>query len=334
VGRVIRGQWIEDDVTATDDQGRWERTPTLCRGFIRADGSTEFEPESQRYHIWLAWNCTWSQRTLIARNLLGLQEHVSFSMAHWHRNDGGWWFADGIDELQPDADQAWESWSRETGFVQAEPRRGLSLWKVYVAGNELYTGRASVPLLWDRKLRRLVSNESSEILRMVELEFGELATRGVDLLPADLRAEIDAVNEWVYAQINNGVYRAGFARSQAAYEEAVDALFTALDRCEERLSNHRYLCGDTLTEADIRLFPTLVRFDAVYYGHFKCNKRRIADYPQLGGYLRDLYQTPGFAETVQVQLYQLGYMGRSERLNPSRIIPAGSASFDGPHSRA
>lgn len=334
MGKVIRGEWVADDVAATDAQGRWARTPTVCRGWIRADGSTPHAPERERYHLWLAWNCTWSQRTLIARNLLGLEDVISHSTAHWHRNDGGWWFRDGIDDLQPDDDQPRESFSRADGFAPAPPERGLSLWKAYVAGDPEYTGRASVPLLWDRTLGRGVSNESADILRMVEREFVDLQTNDVDLIPSDLIEDIDAVASWVYTDINNGVYKAGFARSQGAYDEAVAALFAALDRAEARLSKHRYLCGDRLTEADLRLFPTLVRFDPVYFSHFKCNVRRIADYPNLGPYLRDLYQTPGFASTVRVDLYQLGYMGRSERLNPSRIIPTGQGpDLSAPHDR-
>lgn len=334
VGRVVAGRWLADDVAATKTDGQWERTPTVVRNWVRADGSTPHPPTADRYHLWLAWNCTWSQRTMIVRNLLGLRDALGISMAHWHRNDGGWWFRDGVDALQPDAPQAREGWDRQRGFHPHDPEPGLSLWKVYVAGDPDYTGRATVPLLWDRALGRAVSNESSDILRMLEREFADVQTEDVDLLPTDLAAAIDETNDWVYSAINNGVYRVGFAGSQAAYEGAVESLFAALERCEARLAEQRYLCGDRLTEADVRLFPTLVRFDPVYYGHFKCNLRRIADFPHLGAYLRDLYQTPGFAETVRVELYQLGYMGRSERLNPSRIIPAGPRmDLDAPHDR-
>jgi putative glutathione S-transferase len=330
MGHVVDGTWTADDVTATDASGRWTRKPTVVRGWL----GREFPVEADRYHLWLAWNCTWSQRTLIVRNLLGLQDVLSASMAHWHRNDGGWWFRDGVDDLVPDAPQVWESWDHERGFADAEPVPGLSLWKVYVAGDPRYTGRATVPLLWDRKQRRSVSNESSDILRMLQTEMRSLQKRPVDLLPEALRTRIDETNAWVYDGINNGVYKAGFARSQGAYEEAARAVFAALDRADALLGEHRYLVGDVLTEADVRLFPTLVRFDAVYYQHFKCNLRPLASYPNLGPYLRDLYQTPGFAETVDLQAYRLGYMGRSERLNPSRILPLGPAvDLDGPHDR-
>jgi len=335
MGQLIDGTWVADDVTATDADGRWHRTPTACRGWVHPAGSGErFEAEAGRYHLWLAYNCTWSQRTLIARNLLGLRHAISVSMAHWHRNDGGWWFREGVDDLGPDQLQAWERWSHAGGFEPAEPARGRSLWTVYVAGDPSFTGRATVPLLWDRHTASLVSNESSEILRMVQQSFVDLQTTDVDLVPAELADEIEATNAWVYEGINNGVYRAGFASSQAAYEQAVHEVFAALDRAEARLGRHRYLCGDVLTEADVRLFPTLVRFDAVYYGHFRCNLRRIADYPHLGAYLRDLYQTPGFADTVDLAAYRLGYMGRSERLNPSRILPVGPAvDLHAPHHR-
>jgi glutathionyl-hydroquinone reductase len=333
MGRVVDGQWVTDDVTATDASGRWTRSPTVVREWIRADGSTPFPPEAGRYHLWLAWNCTWSQRTLIVRNLLGLQEAIGVSMAHWHRNEGGWWFYEGLDDLHAETLQTWETWDPVDGFQPGDPRPGLNLWQVYVAGDPDYSGRATVPALWDRTHARVVNNESADILRMLQTELRALSN-GVDLLPSDLIDAIDITNKDVYDRINNGVYKVGFARSQGAYEHALHELFTALDHYEVVLSRHRYLCGDRLTEADVRLFPTLIRFDPVYFGHFKCSMRRIADYPNLSGYLRDLYQTPGFAETVDVVKYKLGYMGRSERLNPSRIIPPGPVlDWDAPHGR-
>lgn len=334
MGLVVEGQWVSDEASASGKDGRWARTPTRVHGWVRADGSTPHSPEAGRYHLWLAWNCTWSQRTMITANLLGLDHALSWSMAHWHRNEGGWWFNAGLDGLQPDELQVREGWSRELGFHPHPGEQGLSLWKIYVAGDPSYSGRATVPLLWDRKLGRAVNNESQQILRMLQGEFGALQKTPVDLLPAALREDIEQTNAWVYEGINDGVYRVGFAGTQAAYEEALDALFGALDRVEQRLRVQRYLVGDCLTEADVRLFPTLIRFDPVYYGHFKCNLRRIADYPALSNYLRDLYQTPGFAQTVRVDLYKLGYMGRSQRLNPSRIIPRGpQMKLDAPHDR-
>ena len=334
MGRVVDGQWIDDETLAATTDGRWERPASVVRGWVRADGSTAYAPEAGRYHLWLAWNCTWSQRTMIVRNLLGLRDAISTSLAHVHRNEGGWWFREGVDDLQPSAPQRRETWDRISGFEDADPQPGLSLHEVYVAGDAAYTGRATVPLLWDRVRRENVSNESAEILRMIEVEFRALQTTDVDLLPADLLEAIDATNAWVYTDINNGVYRAGFASTQVAYEDAVAAVFTALDHADALLSKTRYLCGDVLTEADVRLFPTLVRFDAVYFAHFKCSRQRIADYAHLGPYLRDLYQTPGFADTVDLEAYQLGYMGRSERLNPTRIIPTPPRPhLDAPHDR-
>lgn len=333
MGRMVDGQWVSDEAIEAN-KGAWERVPSVCRDWVRADGSTDYTPEPGRYHLWLAWSCTWSQRTLIALNLLGLRDAISHSMAHWHRNDDGWWFREGIDALQPNRPQTWERWTPEGGFQPADPDTGLSLHEVYRAGNATYSGRATVPLLWDRKRNALVSNESADILRMMETEFSSLATRKVDLVPAEQLSLIEDTSAWVYEHINNGVYRAGFARDQAAYTKAVEDVFGALDRADALLSKHRYLCGDHLSEADIRLFPTLIRFDAVYFGHFKCNRRRIADYPNLGPYLRDLHQMPAFGSTCNVLYYKLGYMGRSERLNPSRLIPEGPLlDLDAPHDR-
>lgn len=335
MGRLVEGTWVTDDAAAASADGTWTRTPTVRRSWIRADGSTPHPPEAGRYHLWLAWSCTWSQRAWITRNLCGLRDAVSLSLAHWHRNDGGWWFADGLDDLHPSALQAWEEWDAAGGFRPAEPVPGLCLHEVYTRGHPRFTGRATVPVLWDRQRSEVVSHESADIVRMLATELRGVGAQPADLVPDDLKDAIDATNAWVYAGINNGVYRAGFAGTQEAYEAALGDVFAALDRADDLLARHRYLCGSRLTEADVRLFPTLVRFDAVYHSHFKCSLRRIADYRHLGPYLRDLYQTPGFAETVRIDLYKLGYMGRSERLNPSRVIPRGPAlDLDAPHGRA
>ncbi len=331
MAQLVDGQWVEDLAVPKNPDGSWTRVPAKVHGWIR-QGSA-FAPEAGRYHLWLAWNCTWSQRTLIVRNLLGMQEAFPATMAHWHRNENGWWFRSGLDALQADAPQSWEAWNSEKGFQPAEPAPGLPLYRIYQAHDAHFTGRCTVPALWDRQSGRMVNNESSEILKMLQEDCHALGI-GRALRPKALEARIDETNTWVYDAINNGVYKVGFARSQGAYEIALHALFNALDRCERILSEQRYLCGAVLTEADVRLFPTLVRFDAVYFQHFKCSIRRIADYPHLSEYLRDLYQTPGFPETVNVNFTKLGYMGRSERLNPSRIIPPGPAlDWDLPHSR-
>ena len=242
---------------------------------------------------------------------------ISLSVVHPFMGDKGWTFAEGAGVI---ADP----------IVNAD-----YLYEVYVAAKPDYTGRVTVPILWDKETNTIVSNESSEIIRMLNSAFDEVGATAVNFLPAELLAEIDAVNEFVYSAINNGVYKAGFATTEAAYKEAVVVLFDALDTLEARLANQRYLLGDTITEADWRLFTTLVRFDAVYVGHFKCNIRRIVDYPNLWGYLRDLYQVPGIAETVSIEHIKAHYYTSHANINPTRIIPVGPLlDFNEPHDRA
>ena len=238
-------------------------------------------------------------------------------VAHFRRDEEGWWFPEAIDD-------------------ELTPIDGrLHLHRLFTQAKPDYTGSVTVPVLWDRERREIVSNESADIIRMFDCVFDGIAEPTPPLYPEDLRAEIDEVNGWVYSTINNGVYRTGFARSQEAYEKAFGELFEGLDRVEQRLSRHRYLVGDQLTEADVRLFPTLIRFDAVYFSHFKCNRQRITDFPNLWPYTRDLYQTPGFGETVKLALYKRGYYGNSPRLNPSGIVPVGPhLDFEAPHDRA
>lgn len=240
----------------------------------------------------------------MVRNLEGLTDVIGMSVANLRRSEDGWWFPEGIDDLE------------------AVDGR-FPLHRIYAEAEGAYTGSATVPVLWDRKLRTIVSNESAEIIQMLDTEFDHLADHPVELQPAAALAEIDEVNQWVYDQINNGVYRCGFARTQEAYERAFAPLFEALDRAEGRLGEHRFLVGHTLTLADVRLFTTLARFDAVYFSHFKCNLRRIVDYPNLWAWLRDLWQTPGFGETVKLDVYKQGNYGRSPGLNPRGIVPLG-----------
>ena len=315
MGRMVNDVWqVSEEITRTDKDGAFVRGVTQFRNRISREKDARFPPQADRYHLWVAHNCPWAQRTTITRNLKKLQSVIGISYAHYHRNEQGWWYATAIDDLQP-----------ETGFP---------LHRLHSLTGANYTGSATVPVLWDRHRKAIVSDESAEIIRMLNSEFGDWNEGTPDLYPAPLRGEIDTVNEWVYRSINNGVYRCGFARSQKAYEAAFHELFAALDRADNRLGHHRYLAGNTLTEADIRLFTTLARFDAVYFSHFKCNCRRISDYPNLGPYFRDLYQTPGFGDTVRVELYKLGYYGRSKRLNPSGIIPLGpDLEFDAAHNR-
>ncbi|MFT7582160.1 MAG: putative glutathione S-transferase [Myxococcota bacterium] len=316
MGKLIDGQWVSSkEQTRVSEGGDFVRGRTKFRDSIRRDGSTAFAAERGRYHLWVAHNCPWAHRTIIVRNLKGLQDTIGMSVAHYHRDADGWWFPEGLD-----------------GFPAVDGR--LALHRLYAASSEVYSGSATVPILWDREHNTIVNNESAEIIVMLNREMDDFGDASVDLYPAALAEEIDAVNTWVYSDINNGVYKCGFARTQDAYERAFHPLFAALDRVEERLSRHRYLVGDQLTLADVQLFTTLARFDAVYYGHFKCNLRRIVDYPNLWPYFRDLYQTPGIGETVEIDLYKRGYMGRSERLNPSGILPLGPAlDFEQPHGR-
>lgn len=311
MGKLINGTWMTaEEQTRIGPKGDFVRGRTRFRDTISAEGP--FPPEAGRYHLWVAHNCPWAHRVIIVRNLKGLADDISIRYAHFRRNDQGWWFPEGIDE-----------------FVPVDGM--MPLHRVYSAADGSYTGSATVPVLWDRVSGTIVSNESAEIIVMLNREMGD---PGVELYPEDRREEIDAVNEWVYRDINNGVYRAGFARTQDAYERAFHTLFAALDRVEARLAEHRFLVGDTLTLADVRLFTTLIRFDAVYYSHFKCNLRRIVDYPNIWPYLRDLYQTPGIGETVDIPLYKQGYYGRSPGLNPRGIVPVGPIlDFGAPHGR-
>ena len=317
MGKLVNGVWVaSEEKTRVSASGEFVRGVTSFREWVRRDGSSPFAPAADRYHLLVAHNCPWAHRAIITRNLKGLQDLITMSIAVPRRDEDGWWFNDGIDEFQP-----------------VEGR--LPLHRYYSAAEGAYSGSATVPVLWDRETKTIVSNESAEIIRMLNSEFDEVGANGLDLYPEELREEIEAVNEWVYAKINNGVYKCGFARSQEAYDAAFDPLFEALDAVEQRLTQHRYLVADRLTLADVRLFTTLARFDAVYHGHFKCNLRRIVDYPAMSEYVRDLFQTEGIGETVEIDIYKSGYYGRSPGINPRGIIPRGPAlNFDAPHGRA
>ncbi|HLF23143.1 MAG TPA: glutathione S-transferase C-terminal domain-containing protein, partial [Burkholderiales bacterium] len=288
------------------------------RDRIAADGSTLFKPEAGRYHLYVAYNCPWAHRTLIWLALKGLNGAVSVAHSIPGLREQGWTFEanPNFPDCKPDT---------VNGFRYMH--------QAYTASDPQYSGKVTVPTLWDKKSKRIVNNESSEIVRMFNSEFVGVAGNDLDLYPKQLRAEIDKTNDFVYANVNNGVYRCGFAKSQASYEAAYDALFTALDELEARLSRQRYLVGHQMTEADWRLFPTLLRFDVAYFSIFKCNKKRIADYPNLMNYTRELYHVPGIAETVKPRYYVLGYYS-IKRLNPTGIMPKGTpAVFDVPHDR-
>lgn len=313
MGKLINGRWVSEEQTRIGERGEFIRGVTSFRNWI---GDDAHPAEANRYHLLVAHNCPWAHRTIIVRNLKGLRDLVSMTVAHVRRNEDGWWFPKGVDDNQP---------------VDGK----LPLHVFYAQANGEYSGSATVPVLWDRKRRTIVSNESAEIIQMLNSEFQELGATELDLYPKALQPEIDEVNEWVYSKINNGVYKCGFARTQEAYESAFVPLFEALDEVESRLARHRYLVGDQLTLADVRLFTTLARFDAVYHGHFKCNLRRIVDYPNIWPYMRDLYQTEGIGETVTIDIYKQGYYGRSPGINPRGIVPLGPAlDFDQPHDRA
>ena len=316
MGHLLEGVWSTEDHFPTDKGGRFVRKSASFRNWVKADGSTPYEPEAGRYHLYVSYACPWAHRTLIARSLLGLEDVVSVSVCHPLMLEQGWVFADGKAEI-PDT------------------VNGIDyLHQLYTKADAAYTGRATVPVLWDKKTGTLVNNESRDILRMFTTEFRSLWTRELDLAPADLIPEIDETAASFYNAVNNGVYRSGFARTQQAYEEAVTQLFEALDGLEQRLSKHRFLVGNRLTEADICLFPTLLRFDPVYVTHFKCNLRRLVDYPNLWGFTRDVYQTAGVAKTCDLRHIKEHYFGSHESVNPFRIVPVGPVLDLGePHGR-
>ncbi|MFP4561149.1 MAG: glutathione S-transferase family protein [Thiohalorhabdus sp.] len=316
MGKLIDGVWQKEAFAPETEGGRFVRPDSPFRGWVSRDGSTGFPAEPGRYHLYVSLACPWAHRTLIFRKLKGLEEAISVSVVDPIMGEEGWHFSEG------------------PGCVPDTVNGCAYLREVYVQADPHYTGRVTVPLLWDKRAGTAVSNESADIIRMLNREFDDIADDRLDFYPEDLRAEIDAVNAWVYDDINNGVYRTGFAQTQDAYEEAFDALFAALDAVEARLAKHRYLVGNRLTEADWRLFTTLVRFDPVYYGHFKCNRQRVADFPSLAGYLRDLYQAPGVAETVSLDHIKRHYYGSHPTLNPTGIVPKGPLlDYAGAHDR-
>jgi putative glutathione S-transferase len=313
---MVEGEW-RTDWYEPDEEGRFQRPDTVFRNWVRRDGSSPHEPEEGRYHLYVAWACPWANRTLIARTLKGLEDAIDVSIVHPFMGENGW-------EFHPDAEGCTEDRLFDSDY----------LYQVYRRADAHYTGRVTVPVLWDKKLNTIVNNESKEIIRMFDLEFDEFATGGHDLFPADIRSDVDEAIEEIYEPINNGVYRAGFAGTQSAYEEAVTELFGALDKWETVLSKQRYMCGDRLTAADICLFTTLFRFDIVYYTHFKCNVRQIRDYPNLWNFVLDMYQTDGIAETTNIDHTKRHYFGSHETINPKRIVPVGPRiRYDAPHDR-
>ena len=309
MGHMMNGKWVNDDRIPADARGHFQRADSQFRSWVTADGSAGpsgaggFKAEPGRYHLFVSHSCPWAHRTIIFRKLKKLDDVISLSLADKPKSEG-WAYSEGIDDLQP----------CDNGIFR--------LYQVYAAADAHYTGKVTVPTLWDRERRTIVNNESSEIIRMFNSGFRAYTDVSYDFYPEELRAEIDRINAVVYSDFNNGVYRAGFARSQEAYEEAARKIFVCLDMMERLLSGRRYLAGDRITETDWRAFPTLLRFDLVYYSHFKCNLRRVQDYPNLTNYLRELYQWPGIKETLNLEKIKVGYYSQLN-VNPTGIVPIG-----------
>ncbi|MEP5566949.1 MAG: glutathione S-transferase family protein [Halioglobus sp.] len=319
MGLLIDGKWADQWYETDSNQGEFKRQESLFRNWVTADGSPGptgtggFAAEAGRYHLYVSLACPWAHRTLIFRQLKGLEDLISVSIVEPLMLEHGWAFSDEYPDHLYGMD-----------FMH----------QIYTKVDPAITSRVTVPVLWDKQQQTIVSNESAEIIRMFNTAFNEITGNHEDYYPAELRAEIDLLNDWIYPTINNGVYRAGFATSQKAYEKAYLELFAALDDLELRLSTRRYLTGDQITEADWRLFTTLLRFDAVYFGHFKTNQQRIEDYQHLSAYVRDLYQQPGVAETVDMPYIKAHYYGSHKTINPTGVIPVGQEiDFSRPHHR-
>jgi len=319
MGVLVDGKWQTDWYDTESTGGAFVRPTTRFRNWVTRDGAPgptgggDFPAEAGRYHLYVSLACPWAHRTLIFRKLKKLTEAIGVSVVHPHMLEEGWRF----NEEWPD-----------------DLYGSRRLYELYLRADPRYSGRVTVPVLWDKQRETIVSNESADIIRMLNSAFDELADTTLDFYPEPLRTEIDALNAVIYDNVNNGVYRAGFATSQSAYEEGFRALFNTLDELEARLDEQRFLMDDVLTEADWRLFTTLVRFDAVYYGHFKCNRRRIVDYHNLSGYLRDLFQIPGVKDTVNFEHIKQHYYFSHGNINPTRIVPLGPLLIlDAPHDR-
>lgn len=311
MGMLVDGVWKDVWYDTKSTKGHFKRTTTSFRNWVTKDGAPGpsgeggFKAEAGRYHLYVSLACPWAHRTLIFRKLKKLDDLISVSVVHPLMLENGWTF-------------------KTDAAATGDDLFGLDyLWQVYVKADPAYNGRVTVPVLWDKIQNTIVSNESAEIIRMFNTAFNGLTGDDQDFYPQALHDDIEALNNRIYDTVNNGVYKAGFATTQDAYEEALTPLFESLDWLEELLTNRRYLCGDVLTEADWRLFTTLARFDAVYVGHFKCNIRRIADYPALSAYLQTLYSVPGVAETVNIDHIKRHYYGSHKTINPTGIIPVG-----------
>jgi putative glutathione S-transferase len=314
---LVDGTWRTDTLELQNDDGEFERQETTFRDRIRDDPDARHPPEAGRYHLYVSYACPWAHRTLLVRSLKGLEDAISVDVVDPYREADGWQFSPERDGCTADTVNG-SDYLREV-YLEADPDASC---------------RVTVPVLWDRNRETIVNNESAEIIRMLDTEFADVAGRDVDLYPEGYRDEVDRIIDEIYQPINNGVYRAGFAATQEAYDRAVDDLFEALDRWDSVLADQRYLAGDRLTEADVCLFTTLVRFDQVYHTHFKCNVRAVHEYDNLWPYLRDFYQTPGVAETVNMDHIKEHYYTTHESVNPKRIVARGpDLHFEAPHDR-
>lgn len=315
MGKLVEGVWTNEWYTA-DERGHFVRDETRFHNTVMANGSNGFAAEPKRYHLYVSLACPWAHRTLLGRRLKRLESAISISIVHPHMGENGWELRD------------------YPGSIPDTVNGAKYLYEIYTKAKKDYTGRVTVPVLWDKQQETIVCNDSRMILRMLTREFEEFADRSHDLCPRDLETAIDAEIDALYGPVNNGVYRAGFATKQSAYEEAVRELFAALDSYEDRLRRQRYLLGSRFTEADICLFTTLLRFDPVYYFHFKCNVRRVLDYPALFAYLRDIYQMPGVAELCNFDHIKRHYFTSHPRVNPNGIVPLGPlVDLMAPHQR-
>ena len=323
MGLLVDGQWQDKWYDTDSTGGHFKRSEAVFRHWITADGSagpsgdSGFKAEAGRYHLYASYACPWVHRVLIYRALKGLESMIDVSYVHWFMGENGWTFQE-----------------EDEGIVGDQLHNKELMHQIYTQADSQFTGRVTVPVIWDKKLNTIVSNESSEIIRMLNSAFDDIGAREGDYYPQAHREQIDTINERVYDTLNNGVYKSGFATTQSAYEEAVRPLFDTMQWLEDMVQKQRFLCGSEPTEADWRLLPTLLRFDMVYHGHFKCNIKRLQDYPALWAYTRDLYQWPGIAQTCNFKHAKQHYLQSHETINPHRIVPVGpEIDFDEPHGR-
>ena len=322
MGRLENGVWIDQWHNTKETKGRYVRKPSIFRNWITVDGEAGptgkggYLAEKDRYHLYISWACPWAHRTLIFRAIKGLENMISISVVNAIMRSKGWTFDDGY------------------GVIPDNINHSKYLYEVYLKEDNTYSGRVTVPLLWDKKTSTIVNNESADIIRMFNSAFDNLGAKEGDYYPDSLRDKIDNMNDFIYQNINNGVYRSGFATTQDAYDEAIETLFLGLDELDNILSKQRYLVGNIITEADWRLLPTLLRFDSVYHGHFKCNKRKLKEYDNLFNYAKELYQFPGISNTYDDKYSKEHYYGSHETINPSGVIAHGPEfEFDTPHNR-